>query len=70
MILLVPKKLFRRANIANSSVDELSQNYFGVNYLFNGHDAKLMLGYEMNELTDQTGKSDADGFRARVQILF
>ena len=28
---------------------ELDQNYIGVNYLFNGHDAKLMLGYEMNE---------------------
>jgi len=68
--LVSAKEIVRRANISNSSVDELSQNYFGVNYLFKGHDAKLMLGYEMNELTDQTGKSDADGFRARVQILF
>jgi hypothetical protein len=44
-----------------------------LNYLFNGHDAKFMLGYEMNEITDEVvsnGKVDVDGFRARVQFLF
>ena len=35
---------------------KLDQHYFGVNYLFNGHDAKLMLGYEMNDLTDEMEK--------------
>ena len=48
----------------------LDQHYFGVNYLFNGHDAKFMLGYEMNELTEDGKRADADGFRARVQFLF
>ena len=30
----------------------MEQHYVGVNYLFNGHDAKFMLGYEMNKLTN------------------
>jgi len=75
--LVSAKEIVRRANIAHEDVDELDQHYFGVNYLFNGHDAKLMLGYEMNELRDTSSDhwngsttSDADGFRARVQILF
>jgi phosphate-selective porin OprO/OprP len=70
-------EIVRRANIAEAEVHELDQHYFGVNYLFNGHDTKLMLGYEMNELRDTSSAhwngsttSDADGFRARVQILF
>jgi phosphate-selective porin OprO/OprP len=75
--LVSAKEIVRRANIAEAEVHELDQHYFGVNYLFNGHDAKLMLGYEMNELRDTSSAhwngsttSDADGFRARVQILF
>ena len=75
--LVSAKEIVRRANIAESEVDEIDQHYFGINYLFNGHDAKLMLGYEMNELRDSKGdstwngtESNADGFRARVQFLF
>ena len=75
--LVSAKEIVRRANIAESEVDELDQHYIGVNYLFNGHDAKLMLGYEMNDLMDSKGdktwngnSSSADGFRARVQFLF
>ena len=49
---------------------DYNQHYFGVNYLFDGHDAKLMVGYEMNELNEGATSADADGFRARVQILF
>ena len=65
------KEIVRRANVGNSEVDEVDQHYFGVNYLFNGHDAKLMVGYEMNDLTED-GRSveELDGFRARVQFLF
>ena len=68
--LISAKEIVRRANIVNPTVDELNQHYFGVNYLFDGHDAKLMVGYEMNELNEGTASADADGFRARVQILF
>ncbi|MDA0905486.1 MAG: porin [Verrucomicrobia bacterium] len=75
--LVSAKEIVRRANIAESEVDEIDQHYIGVNYLFNGHDAKLMLGYEMNDLMDSDGdstwngnSSSADGFRARVQFLF
>ena len=69
--LISAKEIIRRANIVNSSVDRLEQHYVGVNYLFNGHDAKFMLGYEMNNLTELDGtKANADGFRARVQFLF
>ena len=64
------KEIVRRANIVNSTVDELNQHYFGVNYLFDGRDAKLKVGYEMNELNDGATSADAGGFRARVQILF
>ena len=63
----------RRANVGHDGgeVDEVDQHYFGINYLFNGHDAKLMLGYEMNDLTENGLKvEELDGFRARVQILF
>ena len=49
--LVSAKEIVRRANIAEAEVDEVDQHYIGVNYLFNGHDAKLMLGYEMNDLT-------------------
>lgn len=71
--LISAKEIIRRANIDRSNADQLDQHYFGVNYLFNGHDAKVMVGYEMNEATDnrETIQSlDFDGFRARVQFLF
>lgn len=65
-------EIVRRANFSSfKNVHEVDQNYFGVNYLFAGHDAKIMLGYEMNSLTELDGdKANADGFRARVQFLF
>ena len=70
--LVSAKEIVRRANYENDEVAEIDQHYFGVNYLFNGHDAKLMLGYEMNDLTDTNGlkNEELDGFRARVQFLF
>ncbi|MFP6900195.1 MAG: porin [Opitutales bacterium] len=68
------KEIIRRANVNDAMVDEMDQHYIGVNYLFQGHDVKLMLGYEINELEDTAGDSgtdvDADGLRARLQILF
>jgi len=64
-------EIIRRSNLADTSMDELDQHYFGVNYLFNGHDAKLMVGYELNDLFEGGVKEDeANGFRARVQFLF
>jgi len=70
--LVSAKEIVRRANYKNEEVAEIDQHYFGVNYLFNGHDAKLMLGYEMNDLTDTNGlkNEELDGFRASVQFLF
>ena len=71
--LVSAKEIIRRANISGDyqKVNELEQNYLGLNYLFKGHDAKLMLGYEMNEAKDAAlGSQDFDGFRARLQILF
>ena len=69
-------QIVRRANFGTSDFEDVAkveQNYIGVNYLFNGHDAKFMLGYEMNKITDETvalGSANADGLRARVQFLF
>ena len=68
-------QIVRRANFGDDWKDiaKVEQNYLGVNYLFNGHDAKFMLGYEMNKLTNDNallGTANADGFRARVQFLF
>jgi phosphate-selective porin OprO/OprP len=65
-------EIVRRANFTSfKNVHEVDQNYLGLNYLFAGHDAKFMLGYEMNSLTELDGdKANADGFRARVQFLF
>jgi len=64
-------EIIRRSNLADTSMDELDQHYLGVNYLFNGHDAKLMVGYELNDLFEGGVKEDeANGFRARVQFLF
>ena len=67
-------EIIRRANVNDSTVDEMDQHYIGVNYLFQGHDAKLMLGYEINELEDAAGDGgadvDANGLRARLQLLF
>jgi hypothetical protein len=76
--LISTKEIIRRANIRGESdskggferVNQLNQNYLGVNYLFNGHDAKLMLGYEFNEAIDDLGKRGFHGPRARVQFLF
>ena len=68
------KEIIRRANVGDDTVDEMDQHYFGINYLFQGHDTKLMLGYEINELEDTSGDGgtdvDANGMRARLQILF
>jgi phosphate-selective porin OprO/OprP len=71
--LVSAKEIIRRANLASASrlCDEFEQHYFGINYLFNGHDIKLMLGYEMNDIIDGgVTEDEADGFRARMQFLF
>ena len=71
--LVSAKEIIRRANISDNfdEVNDFEQHYLGVNYLFRGHDAKLMLGYEMNEAKDVVlGNRDFDGMRARLQILF
>ena len=72
--LVSAKEIIRRANFDSASVweevNEFDQHYLGINYLFNGHDAKFMLGYEMNDLKDATANADMDGFRARMQFLF
>jgi len=71
--LISAKEIIRRANLASASqlCDEFEQHYFGVNYLFNGHDIKFMLGYEMNDIIDGgVTEDEADGFRARMQFLF
>jgi len=71
--LVSAKEIIRRANLASASqlCDEFEQHYFGVNYLFNGHDIKFMLGYEMNDIIDGgVTEDEADGFRARMQFLF
>ena len=81
--LISTKEIIRRANIREEttgsnadplggfkSVNKLNQNYVGVNYLFNGHDAKLLLGYEFNEAIDDLGKRGFHGPRAQVQFLF
>ena len=68
------KEIIRRANVGDDTVDEMDQHYIGLNYLFQGHDTKLMLGYEINELEDTSGDGgsdvDANGLRAQLQILF
>ncbi|MGE4550592.1 MAG: hypothetical protein AAEJ57_04315, partial [Opitutales bacterium] len=68
------KEIIRRAADNQSKVDAMYQHYIGVNYLFQGHYTKLMLGYEINELEDTAGDGgtdvDANGMRARLQILF
>lgn len=78
--LVSAKEIIRRTNFTKDSkggpwemVDEFDQHYLGVNYLFNGHDIKFMLGYEMNDLTDTEengGSQNIDGLRARLQFLF
>ena len=71
--LVSAKEIIRRANLASASrlCDEFEQHYFGINYLFNGHDIKFMLGYEMNDIIDGgVTEDEADGFRARMQFLF
>ncbi len=68
------KEIIRRANVDDDTVDEMDQHYIGLNYLFQEHDTKLMLGYEINELEDTSGDGgsdvDANGLRAQLQILF
>jgi phosphate-selective porin OprO/OprP len=72
--LVSAKEIIRRANFDDASVweevNEFDQHYLGINYLFDGHDIKFMLGYEMNGLKDATANADMDGFRARMQFLF
>ena len=52
----------------NGSCD---QHYIGFNYLFKGHAAKLMAGYEINEFEgDGNAKESIDGLRGRFQFLF
>ena len=71
--LVSAKEIIRRANLASASrlCDEFEQHYFGINYLFNGHDIKFMLGYEMNDIIDGgVTEDEADGLRARMQFLF
>ena len=71
--LVSAKEIIRRANLASASqlCDEFEQHYFGINYLFDGHDIKFMLGYEMNDIIDGgVTEDEADGFRARMQFLF
>ena len=68
------KEVFRRAPISDPRADGLHQHYIGLNYLIQGHDTKLMFGYEINTIEDAAGDGgadlEADGFRARLQILF
>ena len=72
-----------RDSPATSTYDKSSSWYAGVNYYINGHNAKVMLGYEKAKLTDAisgygvTGsatttaaKADADIFRLQAQVLF
>ena len=72
-----------RDSPATSTYDKSSSWYVGVNYYLNGHNAKVMLGYEKAKLTDQitgysasgdattsAGKADADIFRLQAQVLF
>jgi phosphate-selective porin OprO and OprP len=76
--LVSAKEIIRRANIKESEVDKVDQHYVGLNYLFNGRDAQIMLGYEMNDLFDKSVTTEwggskegsSDGFRARLQFLF
>lgn len=66
-------ELIRRApeNTATNSGDELESWYIGLNYHMVGHAVKFMGGYEMAEGERQGGaKTDIQGFRARVQVLF
>ena len=67
------KEIVRRSPYASSTYTNgtIDQHYLGVNYLFKGHAAKLMAGYEVNEIKgDSNAKETIDGLRARVQFLF
>ena len=46
------KEVFRRAPISDPRADGLHQHYIGLNYLIQGHDTKLMFGYEINTIED------------------
>jgi phosphate-selective porin OprO/OprP len=67
------KEIVRRAPYANGTYanGSIDQHYLGINYLFKGHAAQLMAGYEVNEFEgDGAAKETIDGLRGRFQFLF
>ena len=55
---------------ADGSENEIDSFYIGANYYFSKA-VTFMAGYEMAEAKDSSGgKSEVDGFRARVQVLW
>jgi phosphate-selective porin len=66
-------ELIRRAHtdLDNNTDTELESFYFGANYYFSKA-VTFMAGYEIAEATSDTAgqKSEIDGFRARVQVLW
>ena len=67
------KEIVRRGPYKNSTYTNgtIEQHYLGFNYLFKGHTAKLMVGYEVNGFEGDGGaKETIDGLRTRLQFLF
>jgi hypothetical protein len=71
--------LYRDGSNVTGVYNKFDSVYFGVNYYFVDHNAKIMLGYEnakASELmsglggTIGTGKANADIFRLQAQVLF
>lgn len=71
--------LYRDASNVAGVYNKFDSVYFGVNYYFVDHNAKLMLGYENAKAsglmsgiggTIGTGKADADILRLQAQVLF
>ncbi len=71
--------LYRDGSNLGGVYNKFDSVYFGVNYYFVDHNAKIMFGYEKakaSELlsaiggTKGTGKADADIFRLQAQVLF
>lgn len=71
--------LYRDATNVAGVYNKFDSVYFGVNYYFVDHNAKLMLGYENAKAsglmsgiggTIGTGKADADILRLQAQVLF
>jgi phosphate-selective porin len=62
----------RNINGPSTNFNEADSIYLGVNYYFNGDNAKVQAGYEMAGMETANGatKVDADVFRVQVQILF